>query len=172
MSRLVSTVTMTVDSVTDVGEWFVSEGGHDQASRDQFDGAAGLVLGRKTYEGLAGYWPDQTGPWADLVNPMPKFVVSRTLEGALDWNASVVDGGVDGVARLKNELEGDLVLVGCGELARDLLERGLVDELRFWLHPTVQGEGTRPFEGARESLRLLESTTFDSGVTLLRFEPA
>jgi hypothetical protein len=59
VSRLISTSTMTVDGVTDVGAWYVAEGGHDRAARDQFDGAAGMLLGRKTYDGLAGYWPEQ-----------------------------------------------------------------------------------------------------------------
>ena len=61
MSRLINTTAMTVDAVTDVAEWFVSEGGHDRAARDLFAGTAGMVMGRKTYEGLAAYWPEQAG---------------------------------------------------------------------------------------------------------------
>jgi dihydrofolate reductase len=172
MSRLINTTTMTVDAVTDVGEWYVAEGEHDRAALDEFDGAAGMLLGRKTYEGLAGFWPQQTGPWADTLNPLPKFVVTRTLQGPLEWNATVVEGdAVAGVARLKDQLEGDLLLIGCGELARHLLANGLVDELRFWLHPTVWGEGTRPYQGETVRMRLLGSTSYDSGVTLLRYEP-
>lgn len=172
MGRVINTTTMTVDALTDVGEWYVSEGGHDAAGREQFDGAAGLLMGRKTFVGLAAYWPAQEGPWADLLNPMPKFVASRTLEAPLAWNATLVEGeAAESVARLKSELEGDLILTGCGELARDLLAAGLVDELRFWLHPAVGGEGTRPYEGERLRLRLLGSITYDSGVTLLRYEP-
>ena len=172
MSRLINTTTMTVDAVTDVGEWYVSEGGHNQAGRDQFDGAAGMVMGRKTYEGLAAYWPEQEGPWADLLNPLPKFVASRTLEGPLEWNATLIEGDAkDGISRLKAELDGDLLLIGCGELARDLLANGLVDELRFWLHPAVWGEGARPYGGEPVRLRLLDSTPFGSGVTLVRYEP-
>ena len=62
-----------MDGVTDVGEWYVADGEHDRASLDQFDGAAGMLLGRKPYEGLAGFWPNQTGTWADMLNPLPKF---------------------------------------------------------------------------------------------------
>jgi dihydrofolate reductase len=172
VSRLISTTTMTVDGVTDVAAWYVAEGGHDRAAREQFDGSAGMLLGRKTYEGLAGYWPEQSGEWADLLNPLPKFVVSRTLQEPLEWNARLLEGDAsDAVSRLKEEQDGDLLLIGCGELARHLLERGLVDELRFWLHPAVEGTGARPYEGSRTAMRLLESTSFDSGVTLLRFEP-
>ena len=172
MSRLVNTTTMTVDGVVDVAGWYVPQGGHDRAARDQFDGAAGMVMGRKTYEGLAEYWPQQTGDWADLLNPLPKFIASRTLEERLDWNATLIGGAAaEGVSRLKADLDGDLLLIGCGELARHLLENGLVDELRFWLHPAVWGEGTRPYEGATVRLRFLDSTSYDSGVTLLRYEP-
>jgi hypothetical protein len=65
----------------------------------QFDGIAGMLLGRKTYVGLAGFWPTQTGPWADMLNPLPKYVASRSLQGDLEWNATAIarDAG-DGVA--------------------------------------------------------------------------
>ena len=56
--------------------------------------SGGLVLGRKTYEGLAGYWPSQAGKWADMVNPMPKYVGSNTLSGELAWNATLLEGGL------------------------------------------------------------------------------
>ena len=172
MSRVINTTTMTVDGLTDVGEWFVSGGDHSDAAREQFHGTAGMLMGRKTYEGLAAYWTQEEGPWADMLNPMPKFVASRTLQGPLEWNATLIEGdGADGVARLKDELEGDLFLIGCGELARDLLANGLVDEIRFWLHPAVWGEGARPFEGEKVKMRLLDATAYDSGVALLRYEP-
>ena len=173
MSRLILSTAMTVDGVTTVGEWYVSEGEHDGASRDQFAGTAGMVMGRKTYEGLAGYWPAQTGEWADLLNPMPKFVASRSLAGALEWNATLIEGdALNGVEKLKAVHDGDLVLIGCGDLARQLLERGLIDELRFWVDPAVWGSGERPLEGEQSRLALLGSRTFDSGVTLLRYRPA
>jgi dihydrofolate reductase len=172
MSRLINTTTMTADAVTDVSEWYVAEGQHDRAAREQFVGAAGMLLGRKTYEGLAGFWPQQTGEWADLLNPLPKFVVSRSPRGPLEWNAKAIEGdATEQVSRLKAELDGDLILVGCGELARYLIAGGLVDELRFWVHPAVWGEGTRPYLGVTVRMRLLDSTSYDSGVTLLRYEP-
>lgn len=174
MGKLIISTAMTVDGVVDVGEWYVSEGEHDAAGREQFEHAGGMLLGRKTYEGLAPYWSATEGPWADLLNPMPKFVASRTLEGSLDWNATVIEGEVeDALPRLKQELEGDLFLIGCGELARHLAGHGLIDEYRFWVHPAVTGQGTRPLEGD-ETLRLalVEAKSFDSGVTLLRYERA
>ena len=173
MSKLIITVATTLDGVIDGFEWFVSEGGHDQAGRDQFTGAQAMLLGRKTYEGLAAYWPAQEGPWADLLNPLPKFVASRTLSEPLEWNARLLEGELgDAVRRLKDELDGDVIVSGCGELARNLLREGVVDEVRFGVHPVVWGEGTRPFEGETVRMRLVGSEAFDSGVTLLRYEPA
>lgn len=164
---------MTLDGVIDVGEWFVAEGEHDRAGKDQLGHASAVLLGRKTYEGLADFWSPLEDEWANLINPKPKYVASRTLHGSLDWNATLLEGGIaDAVSRLKTELPSDLVVYGCGELARSLLATALVDELRFWVHPAVWGSGERPLQGeARSRLRLLGSEAFDSGVTLLRYAP-
>ena len=84
----------------------------------------------------------------EILNPLPKYVASRTLRGTLDWNATVVEGdATESVARLKDDLDGDLAMSGCGELARTLLVHGLIDEIRFWVHPAVGGARTRPFYG-------------------------
>jgi dihydrofolate reductase len=173
MGRLINTTSMTVDGVTDVGDWFVAEGPHDDAARALFTtpGAA-LLTGRRCYEGFASFWPSQTGPWAEVLNPLPKFVVSRGNLGRLRWNATPLEGdGVENVRRLKSEHSGDLVMSGCGELAREFIEAGLVDELYFWVHPRVQGPGTRPYEAATVPVRLLEARQFESGVALLRYAP-
>jgi dihydrofolate reductase len=172
MSRLINTTTMTVDGVTDVDDWYVAEGDHEAAALALFAGDAALLLGRKTYEGLAGYWPTQSGRWADLLNPLPKYVASRNPLGELTWNATAIEGNaIDGVRRLKAERDGDLVLSGCGELARELIQAGLVDELQLWIHPHIQGPGARPFEAATIPVRLLEATSYDSGVVSLRYQP-
>jgi dihydrofolate reductase len=172
MGSVVLSTQMTIDGVITVDQWFAAAGDHDAATRALFEGSAGMLLGRKTYEGLAGYWPNETGPWADLINPMPKFVASRTLEEPLEWNASLIEGdALESVPALK-EREGDLAMVGCGELARTLVEHGLIDELWFWVHPAVWGAGERPFRSeARTSLELMSSEQFDSGVTLQRYRP-
>ena len=107
-----------------------------------------------------------------MLNPLPKVVASRTLSEPLEWNARLLDGELgQAVPRLKEELEGDVIVSGCGEFARNLLAGGLVDEVRFWVHPVVWGEGARPFQGEKVRVRLLESKAFDSGVTLLRYQP-
>jgi dihydrofolate reductase len=173
MARLINSTAMTVDGVMEVADWFVAEGDHDDAARTLIEGDVAMLTGRPTFEGFLGYWPSQSGPWADLINPMPKFVASRRLQGSLDWNATVIEDDLaEGVSRLKEELGGDLILVGCGELARSLLTAGLIDELKFWLHPAVWGQGERPFQGEEQArLELVGSETFDSGVTLLRYRP-
>src|SRR4029450_9740213 len=101
-----------------------------------------------------------------------KYVASRSALGPLDCNATAVEGdAVEGVRRLKAEHAGDLVMSGCGELARELIQAGLVDELYFWIHPRIQGAGNRPYGGARIPARLLEAPRFDPGVTLRRYQP-
>jgi dihydrofolate reductase len=173
MGRLILSTAMTVDAVISVTGWYVSDGEHDRASREQFERSAAMLLGRKTFQGLAAYWSPLTGAWADLINPMPKLVASRTLKEPLEWNASLIEGDVGaGVSRLKDELDEDLIMVGCGELATHLVAAGLVDELRFWVHPALWGSGERPLLGDPQlPLRLAGSETYDSGVTLLRYEP-
>ena len=174
MGKLVISIAGTVDGIVDDFGWYVAEGEHEEPSRDQFRKAGAYLLGRKTYEGLAGFWPTQQGPWADVVNPMPKLVASRTLSEPLEWNARLLEGELDeAVPRLKEETEGDVIVSGSGELARNLLAAGLVDELRFWMHPVVwgEGEGARLFEGERVRLRHVDSQSFDSGVAVLRYQP-
>jgi dihydrofolate reductase len=173
MGRVIVSTQMTLDGVTEVGEWYVADGEHDRAGKEQLRHASAVLLGRKTYEGLAAYWSPLSDEWADLINPKPKYVSSRTLQGPLEWNATLLDGDTgDAVSRLKAELPSDLLLYGCGELAGSLLAAALVDELRFWVHPAVWGSGERPLQGeAQQRLRLVGSEAFGSGVTLLRYEP-
>jgi dihydrofolate reductase len=175
MGKLIISTQLTVDGVITTDKWFIPEGEHAQVGFDQLVAAEALLLGRKTFVGLAEYWAPISGDkWADEVNAKPKFVGSRTLTEPLSWNAELISGAVaDGVGKLKAQLDGDLLMYGCGALARHLVGHGLVDELRFWVHPTVWGPGERPFlDGDPVPLRLLAATPYDSGVTLLRYRPA
>jgi dihydrofolate reductase len=91
MGHLIATTQATLDGVIDpVGEWVQPDGDHGDHSFERQSGSSGLVLGRKTYEGLAAYWPTASGRWADMVNPMPKWVGSNTLSGDLEWNATLL----------------------------------------------------------------------------------
>jgi dihydrofolate reductase len=180
VGRLIVSTQMTVDGVIDrIDEWFTPEGEHEeQGSFDQLFAAGALLLGRKTYAGLASVWPSLTDTrgFADRVNALPKYVVSRTLREPLTWNATLVEGELaEAVPELKRRHRGNLVSYGCGELAYHLAAQGLLDELRLWVHPVILGgDGERPFHDRRPPTRLLltGSTTFRSGVTLLCYRPA
>jgi dihydrofolate reductase len=173
MGRIVVTCHSTVDGVIQpVGPWFVAEGEHQEVTLGLFREAEALLLGRVTYQGLAQHWPAQTEDtvWAPVVNPMTKHVVSSTLSGELPWNATA--HGYDGVAGLREAVEGTLLLVGCGRLARDLAADGLLDEVNLFVHPHVQGSGDRLFHDDEVTLQLLDATPFASGVVRLRYVPA
>ena len=134
-----------------------------------------MVLGRKTYEGLAGYWPNQTGEWADLVNSMAKYVGSNSLSGELPWNATLLEGDLeDSIPKLKDETDGDLFMHGSGGFAYALAEKGLVDEFEIYLNPLVWGKANLHLLGERGTVRmqLEEVKRFDSGVVLLTYSPA
>ena len=92
MGQLIVSTQLTLDGVIDVGDWYVAEGEHDCAGKDQLRDATAVLLGRTTYEGLAGYWSPLETDWANLINPKPKYVASRTLHGSLEWNATLLDG--------------------------------------------------------------------------------
>jgi len=176
MGKLIATTQATLDGVVDpVGEWVQPDGDHGHYSFERQARSGGMVLGRKTFEGLAAYWPDKTGKWADMVNSMPKFVGSTTLSGDLPWNATLLEGDLeDSIPRLKDEAGGDLFMHGSGEFAFALAEKGLVDEYEIYLNPLVWGEANLHVLGDRGTVRMqLEDVKrFDSGVVLLTYLPA
>jgi dihydrofolate reductase len=176
MGRLIATTQATVDGVIDpVGEWVAPDGDHGDYSFERQARSAGLVLGRKTYEGLAEFWPGQTGKWADMVNAMRKYVASGTLSGELEWNATALEGELeDSIPKLKEEVDGDLFVHGSGEFAYALAERGLVDEFEVYLNPLVWGGGNLHVLGDRGTvwLELDQVKRFSSDVVLLTYRPA
>ncbi len=96
MGKLIATTQATLDGVIDpVGEWVQADGDHGDYSFERQARSSGLVLGRKTYEGLAAYWPSASGKWADMVNSMSKYVGSSTLSGDLEWNATLLEGDLE-----------------------------------------------------------------------------
>src|SRR3954447_10102381 len=96
MGKLIATTQATLNGVVDpVGEWVQPDGDHGEYSFERQARSAGMVLGRKTYEGLAGYWPSQSGRWAEMINPLPKYVGSTTLSGDLDWSATALEGELE-----------------------------------------------------------------------------
>jgi dihydrofolate reductase len=175
MGKLIASTQATLDGVIDpVGEWVLPEGEHGVYSFERQARSGGLVLGRKTYEGLAGYWPSQSGTWADMVNALPKHVGSNTLSGELEWNATLLDGELaDSIPRLKDQVDDDLFLHGSGEFAYALTEQGLIDEYEIYVNPLVWGQGNMHVLGDRGTVRmaLQDVQRFDSGVVLLTYLP-
>ncbi len=136
-----------------------------------------LLLGRVTYEGLAAFWPNQSGgePMVDYINSVSKFVVSTTLKEPLGWNNSTLINGdiAEEIAKLKQQPGKDITIIGSGALVRSLLRDGLLDELRLMVHPVVLSGGKRLFEdgGDQKALRLMDSKTFSTGVVSLAYQP-
>jgi dihydrofolate reductase len=176
MGKLIATTQATLDGVIDpVGEWVQPDGDHGDYSFERQARSGGLLLGRKTYQGLAGYWPSRSGKWADMVNSIPKYVASNTLSGDLEWNATLLEGDLeDSFPMLKLEVAGDLFIHGSGELAYALAEKGLIDEFEIYLNPLVWGGGNVHVLGDRGTVRmeLGDVKRFDSGVVLLTYHPA
>ncbi len=176
MGQLIATAQATLDGVVDpVGEWVQADGDHGEYSFDRQARSGGLVLGRKTFEGLAGYWPSQTGKWADMVNGLPKWVGSNTLAGDLEWNATLLEGDLeDSIPKLKRDVDGELFMHGSGEFAYALAEKDLVDVFEVYVNPLVWGRGNVHLLGDRGTIRMqLEDVKrFDSGIVLLTYLPA
>ena len=176
MGRLIASTQATLDGVIDpVGEWVQPDGDHGDYSFERQSRSSGLVLGRTTFEGLAGYWPSASGKWADMINPMPKWVGSRTLSGDLDWNGTLLQGDLEeSIPRLKDEVDGDLFMHGSGEFAYSLAEKGLIDEYEIYLNPIVWGNANLHVLGDRGTIgmQLNDVKRFDSGVVLLTYLPA
>jgi dihydrofolate reductase len=187
MGRIVVTEFISIDGVIEdpggaedfkYGGWaFEFDRGEEgnQFKLDETMGSAALLLGRRTYEGFYASWPSREGEFADKFNTMPKYVVSSTLNDP-DWtNTTVLEGDVgESVEKLRDEVDGDIVIHGSGELVRELLEKGLVDELRLMVFPVVLGAGKRLFGDTsdKKPLKLTESKTVGDGVAIQIYQPA
>jgi dihydrofolate reductase len=141
--------------------------------------AGGFLLGRRTYEIFAAYWPnapEEEQVIAEPLNTKPKYVASTTLGDPLEWqNSTVLRGDVaQAVAALKQEDGADLHVIGSTELVRMLIERELVDELRLMIDPVVLGGGKRIFrdDGALRALRLVNGEVTSTGAILATYAPA
>jgi dihydrofolate reductase len=144
-----------------------------KAVLDEALGAEALLFGRRTYEFFAGRWPSRGGELANRLNSLPKYVVSSTLEDP-DWNNSTVVKGeaVNEVSKLRQELDGEIVVYGSIKLVRTLIEHDLVDELRLTIYPVVLGAGERLFGATsdKKPMRLVGTQTGDD-VAFLTYEP-
>ena len=141
---------------------------------DEALGAAAFLLGRRSYEWFAAKWPSRSGELADRLNSLPKYVVSSTLEDT-DWNNTTVLKGdvVTEVTRLKQKLDGEIVVPGSFQLVRTLMEHDLVDELRLMIYPVVLGAGERLFgeTSDKKPLRLVASQALGEDIAFLTYVP-
>jgi dihydrofolate reductase len=146
---------------------------HANYARDLLFSADALLLGRVTYEGFAEAWPQRSGDEiSDRINSMPKYVASTTLKDTT-WNSTLLEGDVaDAVANLKSESGENILKYGTGVLDRTLMEHGLVDEFHFWMFPVAAGSGDRLFDGIDVThLKLLDTTTFSTGIVVGKYAP-
>ena len=139
------------------------------------DGA--ILFGRRTFEQFASFWPTQPddNPFAAVLNNRQKCVASRTLEEPLSWrNSTLLEGdAMEAVAKLKQQSDNDLVVLGSGVLVQSLMRANLVDEYVLLIHPLVLGTGRRLFSdgGASAELRLVDTKTTTTGVVIATYQP-
>jgi dihydrofolate reductase len=191
MSRVVAFIHLTLDGVMQAparpdedrrggfehGGWALPYNDEVMAKvlAENMAGAGPLVLGRRTYEDLYGFWPKQTGnPFTEVLDSTRKYVASTTLAEPLPWsNSTLLEGdAADAVAGLKQEPGEDLTVLGSGELVQSLRRRDLVDEYVLLIHPLVLGTGRRLFPdgGGLATLRLTGSTATTTGVLIATYQ--
>ena len=160
------------------GGWFVEFGGTDleewnKLALEDALGAEAWLLGRRSYEFFGMRWRPRSGELADRLNSMPKYVVSSTLEDP-EWNNTTVLEGdaASEVSKLKQQLDGDIVVPASYQLGRTLIEHDLVDEVRLVVFPVVLGAGERLFgeTDGKKPMRLVASKTIGDGLAFLTYE--
>ena len=184
MGKIVVSENVTLDGVVQDpagaegfarGGWVgrIGQRGRDEAAKvllDEALAAEAQLFGRRTYEFLAARWPSRSGAFADRFNEMPKYVVSSTLKDP-DWNNTTVLAGdvVQEVSKLKQQLDGEIVVAGSIRLVRTLLENDLVDELRLMVYPVVLGAGRRLFgeTSGKKPMRLAGNQTVSGDLAFL-----
>ena len=187
MGRIVVTEFVSLDGVVEdpggsenfkYGGWSFEISRGDEGDKFKLDEAFAsdaLLLGRVTYEGFAAAWPSRDGEFADKFNSMPKYVVSSTLKDPSWNNSTVLDGDLaEEVAKLKEQVDGDIVVHGSVQLVQALIEHDLVDELRLMVYPVVLGSGKRIFgeTSNKKTFRLADTKLVGDGVAILTYQPA
>ena len=184
MGRIVISENVSLDGVIQdpagvegfrLGGWVGRIGGQGReeaatVALDEALGAEAFLLGRRSYEFLASRWPSRSGPLADRLNSLPKYVVSSTLEAPVWNNTTVLKGDViDEVSKLKREIDGEIVVAASFQLWHTLMKRDLVDELRLMIYPVVLGAGERLFAESSEKkpMRLVSTRTVDDLALLI-----
>ena len=181
MRKLFWQVSVTLDGfmegpnreLTDTAE--IVDEDFDRYAAEMLQSIDAILLGRRTYQLFAGYWPTASSVDADRLNELPKIVFSRTLE-KVEWKNSrlVKENVAEEVTRLKQQPGRDMALFGSADLACTLISLGLIDEYRIFVTPFVLGSGTPMFKDIKDriALKLLKATTWRSGIVALYCQPA
>ena len=188
MGKIIISTNVSLDGVVQdpdgeegfrLGGWFGQFGGKDleawaKVELEEVLGAEALLLGRRSDEWFASRWLSRSGEFADRLNSLPKYVVSSTLEEP-KWNNSTVLKGdvVNEVSKLKQELDGDILVYASYQLGRALIEHDLIDELRLVVFPVVLGAGERLFgeTSDKKPMRLVHARTVGDGLAFLIYQP-
>jgi dihydrofolate reductase len=176
MRKVIESTLVSLDGVIGNPMSWASEYFDAQAvevSLDQLRRSEAMLMGRTTYEMFAVAWPASSGDYADRMNEIAKYVFSNTLEEATWPNSTIVPGDpVTQVRELKEQDGRDLIIYGHGQLGQALLEHGVLDELRLWIHPVIVGTGKLLFRvDATARLRLVDTETRTNGVIVAVYEP-
>ncbi|GAA4622364.1 dihydrofolate reductase family protein [Actinoallomurus vinaceus] len=187
MGNIVISENISLDGVIQAGEegfergsWFTRIGDKDREAWAKVEyeealGAEALLLGRRSYAWfVARGWASRSGEWADRLRSLPKYVVSSSALEGPDWSNSTVLTGdvVKEVSKLKQQVNGDIVVYGSGRLVQTLIEHDLADELRLMTYPCVVGAGERLFgeTGGVKPMRLVDTRTVGDGLALLTYQ--
>jgi dihydrofolate reductase len=146
----------------------------DALALDQLRASDALLMGRRTYEVYAGVWPGRDGDYPELINRLPKYVVSSTLTDPAWANTTVLDEDPVAAIRALKRQEGRQILMhGYGPLAKTLLDEGVLDELQLWVHPVLAGVGTGQdlllHPGLNRTLQLADTSALDNGIVILTY---
>ncbi len=189
MGKLVVSENVTIDGVIqdptgeegfESGGWFdqMSDADREQWAKVEFQEALDTqawLVGRGTYTWFAERWAARPGEWADRLRSIPKYVVSSTLDEASAWTNSTVLRGdlVEEVSKLKETLDGDILVYASAPLVQTLMAHDLVDELRLITHPFVLGVGQRLVgqTSDRQAMRLVSVRTIGESLALLIYQP-
>jgi dihydrofolate reductase len=148
-----------------------------KAAGESMATTGGLLFGRRTYEDFYSVWPHQTdNPYTQVLNNTQKYVASTTLKEPLPWmNSTLLKGNVpDAVAKLKTQMDKDLVVLGSEDLIQTLMRYNLIDQYMLLIHPLILGTGRRLFrEGSpTTTLRLVDTKTTTTGVLIATYQAA
>jgi len=188
MGKIIISTNISLDGVVQdpdgaegfgLGGWFYQFGGKDleewaKVELDEALRAEALLLGRRSDEWFAVRWLSKSGEFADRLNSLPKYVVSSTLEEPKWGNSTVLKGDVvSEVSKLRQELDGDVLVYASYQLGRTLLEHDLIDELRLVVFPVVLGDGERLFgeTSDKKPMRLVATRTIGDGLAFLTYQP-